>query len=52
MQEIKLDQIAPQLFDGFVEGGNGEKDGKPNYKAPYLNQRPKDWDKMQRSGCK
>lgn len=52
MQEMKLDQIAPHLFDGFVEGGNGEKDGKPNYKAPYLNQRPKDWDKMQRNGCK
>lgn len=52
MPELKLDQIAPHIFDGFVEGGNGEKDGKPNYKAPKMNQTPKDWNKIQRGGCK
>lgn len=34
---ITLEQAANIICSGFVEGGNGGKDGKPNFKAPFLN---------------
>ncbi|MBU5432626.1 DNA primase family protein [Intestinimonas sp. MSJ-38] len=45
---ITLEQAANIICSGFVEGGNGGKDGKPNFKAPFLNHKPQPWDKAQK----
>lgn len=44
-----VEEIANIICYGFVEGGNAGKDGNANFKAPFLNQTPKNWDKIKKS---
>lgn len=43
-----VEEIANIICSGFVEGGNAGKDGNANFKAPFLNQQPKSWDKVKK----
>lgn len=43
-----VEKVANIICSGFVEGGNAGKDGNANFKAPFLNQQPKSWDKIKK----
>lgn len=43
-----IEQVAGIICYGFVEGGNSDKNGSPNFKAPFLNQTPKPWEKIRK----
>lgn len=47
--KIEIDKVVDIICSGFVEGGNGDKDGNANFKAPFLNHKPQPWEKIKKS---
>lgn len=45
---LTIEQAANIICSGFVEGGNGDKDGNSNFKAPFLNHKPQPWEKIKK----
>ena len=45
---LTIEQAANIICSGFVEGGNGDKDGNPNFKAPFLNHKPQPWERIKK----
>ncbi len=45
---LTIEQAANIICSGFVEGGNGDKDGNSNFKAPFLNHKPQSWEKIRK----